>query len=78
MCIICNTTDPHSAVDFLTTFSQASGCMKKATAAMLETARSAPNPEHRRAYDRAHKRMVRLMREWNQIEHERELIGAKD
>lgn len=73
MCIICDMTKKggvDAANEFLTQFSNAQNCMQRATIAMLEVRHNA-NSEDRKRYDRTHKKMVRLLREWNRIEHER-------
>lgn len=77
MCIVCNCGEVGD--DFLAEFSAARGAMERAKKAMLICAQSAkhhesgePIPVARRSYDRAHKKMVRLCREWNAIEAERE------
>lgn len=78
MCIICNMTThkgSSDASDFVDQFSEASAKMKRATATMLAVSQQTA-PEYRKQYDRAHKKMVRLLREWNSIEHERE-VAAK-
>jgi len=79
MCIICAMGNDMAKVDvadaLLHEFEGARQAMKAATARMLECSRVAPGEQSRRAYDRAHKRMVRLLRQWNAIEHMREARG---
>jgi hypothetical protein len=59
--------------DFLYSFGQASQVMGKAADYMFKMSRLPYlSKEERAAYDAAHKKMVRLIREWNKIEHERE------
>lgn len=74
MCIICNTDDQlNLASNFLDDFSHASKLMKSAADRLKGCAAFARTAEKRKAYDASHKKMVRLIREWNRIEHEREL-----
>lgn len=73
MCIYCNGTTLETAGEFLYEFMCARVHMKKATSAMLQASKSATSVEQRLAYNRAHKRMVKISRNWNQIEHEREI-----
>lgn len=73
MCIYNNGTDPEVASEFLSEFYCARLHMKRAAAAMLLAAGSVKNAEQRQAYKRAHKRMVKISRMWNQVEHEREV-----
>ena len=72
MCIECN-VPPYdkSASDFLGEFDSALHHMKKASQAMLHVSK-VTYPEYKKQYDKMHKRMVRITREWAQIEHERE------
>lgn len=74
MCIICNDADelagPSSAV--LHSFDESRQAMKRAAESMLHMSKTANNADARKRYDRAHKKMARLMREWNAIEEERE------
>jgi hypothetical protein len=77
MCIICNCGDDGD--EFLSAFEQARAGMKAAKAAMLKCAESAVHPatsapyhEARARYDAMHKKIARLLREWNSIEQERE------
>jgi len=75
MCIICNMTDIDGvfvADSYLSEHSHAGASMKKAATRMLEVSKIAGTPEQRKRYDRTHKQMVRLLRAWNQIEHDRE------
>ena len=72
MCIICRLgakddfDGPKKATAFLDAFERAKGAMQAATDAMAECAKMDPH------YDRTHKRMVSLQRDWNRIEQERE------
>ena len=70
MCIICKMGDDgaglNAADEFLREFGIAQQAMRKATEAMLACSRVDEN------YDRTHKQMVRLLREWNGITHTRE------
>jgi hypothetical protein len=64
MCIVCNCDE--AGLRFLDHFHNARAEMEQATRAMLICAGTRPE------YDATHKRMVRLCRDWNRIEHERE------
>ena len=70
MCVVCNCDD--AGLTFLTHAYGASYEMEKAAAAMLQCSKVVQDEEASRRYDAAHKKMVRLRREWNRIEHERE------
>ena len=74
MCIICNMPAPagvDDATEFLHRFYRALQEMKDATRAMQRVAK------FNRHYDRTHKKMVRITREWAKVEHEREVrIGV--
>ncbi len=75
MCIICEMDDMVSietAGKFLTAFDKSRGEMRQSAELMLECAKSAVADDTRKRYDRTHKRMVKLMREWNQLEEFRE------
>lgn len=79
MCIICNAsagdkplTTIDEASDFLAEFKGAQDAMKAATARMLTLSKTMAIPEHRKRYDRTHKQMLRVIRDWNNIEHTRE------
>ena len=80
MCIICNLPDPMAQMDtadaFLSYYSQAQFAMAKATESMLAVSRLDLKPEDRRRYDRTHKQMKRVLRDWNRIEHRREANEA--
>jgi hypothetical protein len=39
---------------------------------MLRCSQEATDPEVKKRYNRIHKKMVRLKRDWNKLEHERE------
>lgn len=56
----------NAADTFLREFGIAQEAMRKATDAILACSRVDEN------YDRTHKQMVRLLREWNSITHTRE------
>lgn len=73
MCIICN-CEPMSEEPeiFLIKFEQSRQAMTQATLAMLAVSKMAATPEARARYDRTHKAMVRLQREWNALESARE------
>ena len=79
MCIICNLRDPmrdvEEATAFLDAYSAAQTAMAKAAEALLRVSKLDMAPEQRRQYDHMHKRMKHIIRDWNKIEHERELAG---
>lgn len=70
MCIICNA--PEAGDDFLTHFHRASEHMRRAAAAMHKASEETAQLVDQVRYDKTHKAMVRLIRQWNRIEHERE------
>jgi hypothetical protein len=65
MCIMCN-LGFDKGDEFLFDFVAARHAMEKAAQTMKECAAI------HRPYDRTHKRMVKLIRDWNRIEQERE------
>lgn len=67
MCIVC------ISEDFLHHFSLAHREMKKATQAMLKVSQNSYTPELAKNYDKVHKKMLRVMKQWARIEQEREL-----
>jgi 20S proteasome alpha/beta subunit len=74
MCIICNLpVESYTATNFLTAFEKSRTAMKEACDLMLKCSKEAIDPDDRKAYDAQHKRMVRLMREWNRTEELREV-----
>ena len=70
MCIICNCDDHGDA--FLVAFERTRASMLEAKTAMLKCAEASSEPDARARYDAAHKKIARLLRDWNSIEHERE------
>ena len=68
MCIVCNCDEAGD--DFLIKFERARSAMKEATEAMRRCS------EIHRDYDRTHKLMVKLTREWNRVEQQRESIDG--
>lgn len=75
MCMICNTSDEAGSLVAIRTLGEielSRRAMAEAASSMLEMSKIAATPEARRQYDRSYKRMRRLMRDWNRIEHERE------
>lgn len=77
MCIICNAgEDALEAHVYLHEHDMARRAMKKAAAAMLAVSKSAPDAADRKRYDRTHKKLVRILRDWNSIEHGRERGGT--
>lgn len=73
MCIICNMPDfDKSGDEFLVAFDDARQRMREATEAMLRCSKVANTLEARERYDATHKRMKRLMADWNRLEQERE------
>ena len=71
MCIICNTKGAGG--DFLNEYSNSLKAMKKATKYMLACKKSAVHDKSKKQYDKIHKKMVKLTKQWANIEHEREL-----
>lgn len=74
MCIICKTSTEEGVLAanvFLSEYSMAQRRMKAAIKAMLEV-KDHVSPEQARQYDRIHKRMKAILRDWNSIEHQRE------
>jgi hypothetical protein len=71
MCIVCNCGDDGNM--FLIHFRNAQETIRIASASMKLCALRNNDKKIKRRYDRAHKKMVKLMREWNKIEHMREL-----
>lgn len=76
MCIVCNCTTSEAsfwqADKFLSDYRKAQEAMRAATEAMLAVSQLDIAPEHRERYDRTHKQMLRVMRDWNKIEQMRE------
>ena len=70
MCIICNCDETGEA--FLIAFEGARTNMQAARDHMLECSRVAIDQDVRKQYDATHKQMVRLIREWNSLEQQRE------
>lgn len=73
MCIVCKCGD--AGEEFLFEFAKAQSSMKSAGTAMLRCAESAKEVNAKRQYSMIHKKMVRILREWNAIEHERERLS---
>jgi len=69
MCIVCNCEDAGD--EFLVEYERARTAMDRAAQAMLACSKID------RRYDRSHKALVKLCREWNKIEHEREAEHTK-
>ena len=65
MCIVCR-VGVELADEFRGAFYRARKEMERARDAMAKAAEVDPD------YDRTHKRIVKLLREWNRIEHTRE------
>lgn len=74
MCIVCNCDGPSDTTgsDFLTTFDNSRRAMSATADAMLKCSQVAFTPEAQQRYDRTHKKMVKLIREWNKLEELRE------
>lgn len=70
MCIICNCSDDGD--EFLLAFLKAQRAMKEAKDAMLKCSKSSVDKTAAKQYDRVHKEMVRLIKEWNRLEEKRE------
>lgn len=74
MCIICNAGD--AGMLFLNEYAHARHHMKRAADAMLLCSATKPGLkriDQRKQYNKTHKRMVRLIREWNRLEQFREV-----
>jgi hypothetical protein len=76
MCIICNVDEntTHEAIGFLHHYGRAQAEMKRAADSLLSVSKTVSDQEIARQYDRTHKRMVRILREWNSLEHSREVL----
>lgn len=75
MCIICAMAkheDVDTACEFLSAFHRAQANMKISAELMKRCSEIAVRPATKKQYDRTHKKMVRLMKEWNKLEHFRE------
>jgi hypothetical protein len=73
MCIICNTPPYNTEADsFLTHYSRSRSAMKASALLLKQCSAIALTPEVRKQYDKTHKKMVRLIREWNKLEQMRE------
>jgi hypothetical protein len=70
MCIICNCGDDGD--EFLLAFERARSGMKASKVAMLKCSQVAADVATQARYDAMHKKIARLLREWNAIEQERE------
>lgn len=80
MCIVCRSAkgnDIHRCVkiadDVINDHHHALDAMKKAAHSMLEASKL-----FEPGYDRTHKRMVKIIRMWAQIEHQRESDADKE
>lgn len=72
MCIVCNCN--YIGSDFVDTFVLSQHKMHLAADLMLACSRHPDaTPEQRKQYNRTHKQMVRLIKEWNKLEHTREI-----
>lgn len=69
-CIVCNCDDV--GLEFLDKFSEVQKKMKEASVSMLQCSKVAKDIGTRRRYDKVHKKMVKILKDWNKIEHERE------
>jgi hypothetical protein len=70
MRIICNCGDDGEA--FYMGHYRASVAIGKAKDAMLKCSQTAKDEAARRRYDAMHKKIARMLRDWNRIEQERE------
>ncbi len=71
MCMICNMPDRKSADDasaFLAEFIKASASMDRAAKLM----KKCHSHSKHKPYDTVHKKMVKLIKDWNRLEHQRE------
>ena len=71
MCIVCNSGDSGSQA--LDDHRTAGDRMKRAADSMLQAALSTASPSAAKRYKRTHKAMVRMARDWNRLEQEREV-----
>lgn len=71
MCIICN-AGVDAGTEALDHFASSRPAMRRATDAMLGARNATTDATAKAHYDRTHKAMVRLMREWNRLEESRE------
>ena len=76
MCIICH-CGTDIADEYLSANADVRTAMKRAAKAMMVCSQKADTQENRKQYDRTYKRIVRLIREWNQLEEFREAIMAE-
>ena len=72
MCIICECGTSDASEEYLMSHEKTKLEMRKAAKAMLECSKVAITKEGRKSYDNTHKKMVKLIRDWNRIEQERE------
>ena len=70
MCIICNCDTDGD--EFLNAFESSRQAMRRAKEAMLKCSRSSTNKAISVRYDKTHKEMTRLIKEWNKLEQKRE------
>ena len=68
MCIICNC----DGGEMLSAFESARQAMKRSKEAMLKCSKSSCDKVAAKQYDKVHKEMVRLIKEWNTLEEKRE------
>jgi len=76
--ISCEGTSIWDVSDFLYHFSNASKEMKKSEAALLKVMEDIQDPEVRKLYSAVHKKMVRIRKNWNRIEHERKVPSTDE
>jgi hypothetical protein len=66
MCIVCECGEV--GLDFLSKFEKSRYEMKEAKAAMLKCVESTADKEVKKCYSVIHKKMVKLLKEWNRLE----------
>lgn len=80
MCMICNISgpSPNAGFRFLEAFEASQHWMKRAERAILQCSKEATTDTARWQYGRVHRKMVRLRRAWNTLEHQREVYTDAD
>jgi len=77
MCIMCN-VGFDLGDRFMDEFASARVHMNRAAAAMLECKAAAKSIAVSKQYDRTHKAMVKLIRDWNRLQEMREAVLTED
>lgn len=75
MCIVCNCVGhEEDAEAFLQAWKASQDGMRAAIDAMLRVSKTCGSADDKKRYDRLHKRMVQMMRDWNRLEESREHV----